>query len=51
MITPSARTVTLVINGTDVGARENETILEVANENGIYIPTLCHLEGLTNSGG
>jgi len=51
MIAPSARTVTLIINGRDVGARENETIFEVANENGIFIPTLCHLDGLTNMGG
>ena len=26
-------------------AREDQTILEVARENGIDIPTLCHLEG------
>ncbi len=37
---------TLRIDGKDVGARSDETILQVARENGIWIPTLCHLEGL-----
>jgi bidirectional [NiFe] hydrogenase diaphorase subunit len=37
---------TLKIDGRDIGAREDETILEVARENGIDIPTLCHLDGL-----
>lgn len=41
---------TLQIDGRDVGAREDETILEVARENGIKIPTLCHLDGLTPLG-
>lgn len=41
---------TLKINGQDVGAREDETILELAQENGIRIPTLCHLEGLSDVG-
>ncbi|MCX7012010.1 MAG: bidirectional hydrogenase complex protein HoxU [Candidatus Sumerlaeota bacterium] len=37
---------TLTIDGRPVGAREGETILQVARENGIAIPTLCHLDGL-----
>lgn len=41
---------TLVIDGKEVSADENETILEVARENGISIPTLCHLDGLTDVG-
>jgi bidirectional [NiFe] hydrogenase diaphorase subunit len=41
---------TLTIDGRDVGARAEETILEVARENGIDIPTLCNLEGLTPAG-
>lgn len=40
------RIVTLKIDDRDCGAREEQTILEVARENGIFIPTLCHLEGL-----
>ena len=39
---------TLIINAKQVGAEENETILEAATDAGIKIPTLCHLEGLTN---
>lgn len=44
------RIVTLKIDGKDVGAREDETILEVARENGIDIPTLCHMDGLSDIG-
>jgi bidirectional [NiFe] hydrogenase diaphorase subunit len=35
----------------DVGAREDETLLELAQENNIHIPTLCHMEGLSDLGG
>lgn len=41
---------TLVIDGKEVSAREGETILQVARENGINIPTLCYLEGLSPIG-
>lgn len=41
---------TLVIDGKDVSARAGQTILEVARENGIDIPTLCHLDGLGDVG-
>src|SRR5581483_5299334 len=40
-----------MIDGKDVGAREDETILSVARENGISIPTLCQLDGLSLHGG
>ena len=33
---------TLTIDGHDVSARADQTILEVARENDIAIPTLCH---------
>jgi heterodisulfide reductase subunit A len=33
---------TLIIDGQEVQAKEGQTILEVARENGIEIPTLCH---------
>jgi bidirectional [NiFe] hydrogenase diaphorase subunit len=41
---------TLTIDGTEVGAREDQTVLEVARENRIFIPTLCNLPGLTTVG-
>ena len=41
---------TLKINGLDIGARKDETVLQVARENGIFIPTLCELEGLSPYG-
>jgi bidirectional [NiFe] hydrogenase diaphorase subunit len=39
-----------VIDGQEVSARAGQTILEVARENDINIPTLCHLEGLSDVG-
>lgn len=45
-----SRVVTLKINDQAVSGRDDETILELAQENGIYIPTLCHLEGLSDIG-
>jgi NADH dehydrogenase/NADH:ubiquinone oxidoreductase subunit G len=36
--------ITLTMNGAQVTARAGMTILEVARENGIDIPTLCYLE-------
>ncbi|HVZ83770.1 MAG TPA: bidirectional hydrogenase complex protein HoxU [Terracidiphilus sp.] len=41
---------TLVIDGRNVSAHARQTILEVARENGIAIPTLCHLDGLGDVG-
>ena len=41
---------TLVIDGIDVSARADQTVLEVARENNIFIPTLCHLDGLSDVG-
>jgi bidirectional [NiFe] hydrogenase diaphorase subunit len=46
----AAQPVTLKINGQEVGGSSHETILEVAQENNIRIPTLCHLDGLTDVG-
>lgn len=42
--------VTLKINDHDVSGREDETILQVAREHDIHIPTLCHLDGLSDIG-
>ncbi len=47
---PANQVVTLQIDGHDIAARPQETILSVARQNGIHIPTLCFLEGLTGFG-
>ena len=44
------KVVTLKVDGRDFGARETETVLDVARENGIDIPTLCHMDGLSDFG-
>jgi len=41
---------TLTIDGKEVSADENATILEAATDAGINIPTLCHLEGVYDVG-
>jgi bidirectional [NiFe] hydrogenase diaphorase subunit len=41
---------TLIIDEQEVSARRGQTILEVARENGIDIPTLCHMDGLSDVG-
>ncbi|MEY6433063.1 bidirectional hydrogenase complex protein HoxU [Thioalkalicoccus limnaeus] len=47
----SVRVVTFQIDGRDYSGREDETIIEVARENRIPIPSLCYLEGLSVWGG
>jgi len=42
---------TLVIDGHEVAGAEGQSILDVATENGIRIPTMCHLGGLSDTGG
>ena len=41
---------TLIIDGRSLTASPGETILQVAERNGIRIPTLCHLDGLPDVG-
>jgi len=41
---------TLRINGADVAGTDGQSILSVASENGIEIPTMCHLDGLSDTG-
>jgi bidirectional [NiFe] hydrogenase diaphorase subunit len=43
--------VTLTINDELVSAQEGQTLLSVLREHGVHIPTLCHLEGLSERGG
>ncbi len=42
--------ITLTINGREVKGKEGDTVLDVCCANDIYVPTLCHLEGLSNVG-
>ena len=46
----AVRVRTLTIDGRQVGAREDQTVLGVARENNIFIPTLCNLPGLSTTG-
>lgn len=46
----AGRVVTLTINGREIGGRDDETVLDVALENGIQIPRLCFLDGLSIAG-
>jgi bidirectional [NiFe] hydrogenase diaphorase subunit len=45
------RTLKLVIDGKEVSAQAEDTILDAANKNNIEIPNMCYLEGLTSLGG
>jgi bidirectional [NiFe] hydrogenase diaphorase subunit len=49
-MSPSANVKTLKIDGRDFSAGPEETILDVARQNNIFIPRLCELEGLSTVG-
>jgi bidirectional [NiFe] hydrogenase diaphorase subunit len=49
-MSPQPSIKTLTIDGKEVSATEDQTILQVARENGIDIPTICNLEGLSSVG-
>lgn len=42
--------VTLTMDGQPLSAHDDQTLLDVAREHGVEIPTLCHLEGLGDVG-
>ncbi len=42
--------INVVLNGTPVSGTKGMTILQLAKENGIDIPTLCYMEGLSPTG-
>lgn len=42
--------ITLTINGKQVKGKEGDTVLEICQASGIDVPTLCHLEGLSDVG-
>jgi bidirectional [NiFe] hydrogenase diaphorase subunit len=41
---------TLTLDGKPVSARPDETVLDLCRENGAPLPTLCHLDGLSDVG-
>jgi bidirectional [NiFe] hydrogenase diaphorase subunit len=41
---------TLTLDGKPVSATEEETVLDLCREHGVKLPTLCHLEGLSEVG-
>jgi bidirectional [NiFe] hydrogenase diaphorase subunit len=41
---------TLTINGKEISAAEDATVLQAATEAGIKIPTLCHMDGVYDVG-
>ncbi|HIT68496.1 MAG TPA: iron hydrogenase small subunit [Candidatus Aphodomonas merdavium] len=45
-----AETIQLIINGKHYEAMKGQTILQAAKMNGIYIPSLCYLEGVHQYG-
>ncbi len=40
--------ITLTIDGKQVKGKEGDTVLQVCEANNIYVPTLCHMKGLTD---
>ncbi len=48
---PTPHSFTLTIDGQDVTATVGQSILQVANEHHVEIPTLCYLDGLSVWGG
>lgn len=48
--TTRAHIKTLKIDGKDYSGHEEETILDIARENDIFIPTLCQIDGLSIAG-
>ena len=42
--------ITLTIDGKEISASEGQSVLDAAQDAGIKIPTLCHLEGVSDVG-
>ena len=47
----ATKKISLTINGKTCAGEAGQTILEIARANGVDIPTLCYLKGLTPWGG
>ena len=41
------RTATISFNGEEVEAYVDETVLQAARRNNVFIPSLCYVEGLS----
>lgn len=50
MAATRSRIKTLKIDGKDYSGHEEESILDIARQNDIFIPTLCQIEGLSIAG-
>ncbi|MFO7974288.1 MAG: 2Fe-2S iron-sulfur cluster-binding protein [Candidatus Hydrogenedentota bacterium] len=46
----SEKTVNIIIDGVEIQAKEGQTILQAADDAGIYIPRLCYKKGLPPGG-
>ncbi|MEA3365503.1 MAG: 2Fe-2S iron-sulfur cluster-binding protein, partial [Candidatus Hydrogenedentes bacterium] len=46
----SEKTVNIIIDGLEIQAKEGQTILQAADDAGIYIPRLCYMKGLPPGG-
>ena len=46
----SKNTVNIIIDGVEIEAQEGQTILQAADDAGVYIPRLCYLKGLIPGG-
>ena len=49
-MSPTSSVKTLKIDGQDLSGRQEETILDVARQNGIFLPRLCEMDGLSDVG-
>ena len=39
-----------IVDGVEIEGQRGQTILEACEDNGVYIPRLCHMKGLTSHG-
>ena len=40
----------IIIDGKECSAKPGQNILDAARDNGVYIPSLCHVEGVKPAG-
>ena len=49
-MSPTTSVKTLKIDGRDLSGRQDENIMDVARQNGIFLPRLCEMDGLSDVG-